>query len=503
VRWWLNENYSHNSFLNSVQEFALKVFTKENSHWVGRVKIILMVDFEYPVDELAERAVLGAMIKDPESIPTVLEYLREEDFYFETHRLLFFVLYKLWEDKGKDWDDIVLKNYLERMGLQDKISMSLVYALAQEAAGGQLLFEAIRSVKEKAGLRRVIDLSIEMLKDVKGSPDLNLLVGKAMERLQEITLKHQPSVYYHVKEVANAVLEILDKKRNEERLITGVPSGFLDLDRLTAGFQPSDLVIVAARPGMGKSSFMLSMVLKIAFEEKLPLAVFSLEMGGQQLVLRMLSMISGVPLQNMRHGFLPDEDWNKVLRAALDLSSRDIYIDDSPSLSTTELRIKSRKLKKEKGVGIIFVDYLQLLKTPYRLANRQEEVAEISRNLKALAKELQIPVVALAQLSRQVEQRSDKRPQLADLRESGQIEQDADLILFIHRPEVYKKNPPPEEEGLAEIIVAKQRQGPTGIVKLAFDKDTTAFKSLPSSGSKIVEEYKPETDFPEDWDVDF
>ncbi len=463
-----------------------------------------MVEFEYPVDELAERAVLGAMIKDPESIPTALEHLREEDFYFETHRQLFSLLYKVWEDKGKDWDDIVLRSYLEKRGLQDKVSMSLVYALAREAAEGPLLFEAIRSVKEKAGLRKAIDVSFEMLKDVKSSSDLSLLVEKAIDRLQKIAEKHQPSGYSHVKEATNRVLEFLEKRRNTERLITGVPSGFIDLDMLTTGFQPSDLVVIAARPGIGKSSFMLSIALKIAFEEKLPLAIFSLEMSEEQLVLRMLSMISGVPLQNMRKGFLSDEDWEKVLRAALELSSKEIYIDDSPSLSTTELRIRSRKLKQENGVGIIFVDYLQLLKTPYRHATRQEEVAEISRNLKALAKELEVPVVALAQLSRQVEQRSDKRPQLADLRESGQIEQDADLIIFIHRPEVYKKNPPPEEEGLAEIIVAKQRQGPTGLIKLAFAKDTTAFKPFPSSGSKRVEEYNPEADLPvEDWDVDF
>jgi replicative DNA helicase len=462
-----------------------------------------MVEFEYPFDELAERAVLGAMIKDPESIPTVLEYLREEDFYIETHRLLFSVLYKVWEEKGKDWDDIVLRDYLVRMRVQDKVSMQFVYALAQEAAEGVLLYEAIRSVKEKAGIRKVMDLSIELLRTAKETPDLNLLVEKASQKLYDISQKHQPSVYYHIKEVSNRVLEFLDKRRNEERLITGVPSGFLALDKLTAGFQPSDFVVVAARPGMGKSSFMLSMVLNLAFEEKLPLAIFSLEMSKEQLVLRMLSMVSKVGLQNMRHGYLPDEDWEKVLRAALELSSRDIYIDDSPVLTTTELRIKSRKLKQEKGVGIIFVDYLQLLKTPYRGLSRQEEVAEISRNLKALAKELNIPVVALAQLSRQVEQRSDKRPQLADLRESGQIEQDADLIIFIHRPEYYKKNPPPEEKGLAEIIVAKQRQGPTGIIKLAFDKDTTAFKPLPSNS---VEAYKPEEDNGfslEDLDVDF
>jgi replicative DNA helicase len=459
-----------------------------------------MVDFEYPVDELAERAVLGAMIKDPENIPVVLEHLREEDFYFERHRLLFSVLYRVWDEKGRDWDDIVLKSYLEKRGLQDKISMEFVYALAQEAAEGQLLLEAIRSVKEKAGLRRVIDLSIEVLKDTKSSPDLGLLVEKAMHRLQEISEKYKPSEYYHVKEVANSVYEFLEMRRRADRAITGVPSGFLALDLLTTGFQPSDLVVIAARPGMGKSSFMLSIVLHIAFEEKLPLAIFSLEMSAQQLVLRMLSMLSGVPLQNMRQGFLSDEDWEKVVRAILELSSRDIYIDDSPSLSTTELRIKSRKLKQEKGVGIIFVDYLQLLKTPYRGATRQEEVAEISKSLKALAKELNIPVVALAQLSRQVEQRSDKRPQLADLRESGQIEQDADLIIFIHRPEYYKKNPPPEEEGLAEIIVAKQRQGPTGLIKLAFDKDTTMFKPLPYADGKNLEPYESEEE-EEDFDV--
>jgi replicative DNA helicase len=255
---------------------------------------------------------------------------------------------------------------------------------------------------------------------------------------------------------------------------------------------------------------MLSMVLNLAFEEKVPLAIFSLEMSKEQLVMRMLSMLSGVGLQNIRKGFISEEDWRKLLNSALELSSRDIYIDDTPTLSTTELRIKSRKLKKEKNVGIIFVDYLQLLRPPHRRSSRQEEVAEISRNLKALAKELEVPVVALAQLSRQVEHRSDKRPQLADLRESGQIEQDADLIIFIHRPEYYKKNPSPEEEGIAEIIVAKQRQGPTGIVKLAFIKDTTMFKSLSPtySGTKRVEPYEPEEteeeEFsPDDYDLDF
>jgi len=457
-----------------------------------------MMDFEYPVDELAERAVLGAMIKDPESIPAVLEHLREEDFYLETHRLLFSLLYKVWEDKGKDWDDIVLKGYLERRGLQDKISMSFVYALAHEAAEGPLLLEAIRAVKEKSGIRKLMDLSLEVLRDSKERPDLNALVERLSQRVYEIALKHQTSQFYHAKEVANSVLEFIDQRRKAERLITGLSSSFLDLDRLTAGFQSSDLVVIAARPGMGKSSFMLSIALHLALKENVSLAIFSLEMSKEQLMIRKFSMLSGVPLQNIRHGYVRDEDWEKIVKAALEISSREIYIDDNPNLTTTELRVKSRKFKKEKGVGVIFVDYLQLLKPPYRHATRQEEVAEISRNLKALAKELEVPVIALAQLSRQVEQRADKRPQLADLRESGQIEQDADLIIFIHRPEYYKKRPMPEEEGLAEIIVAKQRQGPTGLIKLAFNKDTTAFEPLPYAGG--VEPYKPEEKEEEDLD---
>jgi replicative DNA helicase len=461
-----------------------------------------MVDFEYPFDELAERAVLGAMIKDPENIPVVLEQVREEDFYFEEHRLLFSVLYKVWDEKGRDWDDIVLRNYLEKRGLLGKISMDLVYALALEAAEGPLLLEAIRSVKEKSGIRKLIDLSLEVLRGSKENPDFNALVERLSQRAYEIALKHQTSQFYHFKEALNTILEFIDQRRKAERLITGLSSGFLELDKLTAGFQPSDLVVVAARPGMGKSSFMLSIALHLALNERVPLAIFSLEMSKEQLAMRAVSMLSGVSLQNIRHGFVKDGEWEKIVKAALEISSREIYVDDNPNLTTTELRVKSRKLKQEKGIGIIFVDYLQLLGVPYRRSSRQEEVAEISKSLKALAKELNIPVVALAQLSRQVEHRSDKRPQLADLRESGQIEQDADLIIFIHRPEYYKKHPPPEEEGVAEIIVAKQRQGPTGLIKLAFNKDTTAFEPLPYAGG--VEPYKPyKPEKEEEEDLDF
>ncbi len=374
-------------------------------------------DLEPPYDELAERAVLGAAIVDPETMPTILESLREEDFYVEKHRLLFSLLYRVWEDKGKDWDDIVLKDYIEKRGLKDKLDMGFIYALAEEAATGPLLEEAIRSVKERAGLRRLMELSLSILRGIKEEPDLTSLLDLLNAKLIEISEKHLISQYWHIREVARIVIEIIEKHRKQEKLITGRATGFLDLDTLTTGFHPSDLIIVAARPGMGKSSFMLSMAMNMSLQEKVPVAIYSLEMSKEQLVMRALSMLSGVPLQNIRRGFINEEDRNKLISSALDLSKCEIYIDDTPGLSTTDLRIKTRKLRKEKGVEVVFIDYLQLLRSSTRRSSRQEEVAEISRNLKALAKELNIPVVALAQLSRQVEHRADKRPQLADLRE--------------------------------------------------------------------------------------
>ncbi len=462
-------------------------------------------DLTPPHDELAERAVLGAIIADPEVMPLVLEHLREEDFYFELHRLLFSVLYKVWEDKGKDWDDIVLREYIEKRGLKDRISMEFVYALVEEAAGGSLLEEAIRNVKEKSGLRKLMELSLDVLKSIKQEPDFGEILDRLNSRLIDISEKQFVSQYYHIREVANEALEIVERYRKEERVITGITSGFFELDNLTTGFHPSDLVIIAARPGMGKSSFMLSMALHMAKEEKKPVVIYSLEMSRHQLVLRALSVLSGIPLQNIRRGFIKDEDMEKLISSALDLARCEIYIDDSPTLSTTDIRVKTRKLKKEKNVSTVFVDYLQLVRPPSRKSSRQEEVAEISRNLKALAKELDIPVIALAQLSRQVEHRSDKRPQLADLRESGQIEQDADLIIFIHRPEYYKKHPAPEERGIAEIIVAKQRQGPTGIVKVAFVKETASFKPLSPSAPSLAPSVEPyeEEEFEEELDLDF
>jgi replicative DNA helicase len=464
---------------------------------------MLSINIKPPYDEAAERSVLGTMLVDPENIPTVLEYLSEEDFYLEEHKLLFSIIVKLWQEYGTGWDEVVLRDYIRKQGLEDRLPYHWIVSIYEEAAPLSTLESACRIVKEKAGLRALLDLSMDLIKEIKESQDFNSVIETAQSKIFEISEKTTVTHYHHIKDVAREVVNMVENFRKTERLVTGLSTGFAELDVMTTGFHPSDLVVVAARPGMGKTSFMLSIVQHVALSEGKPVAVFSLEMSKEQLVMRILSSMAEIPLHKLRSGYITDEERDRLFSAALEISRAEIYIDDSPSLTTTELRVKARKLKKEKGVEFVAVDYLQMLRSPVRKSSRQEEVAEISRNLKALAKELSIPVLALAQLSRQVEQRSDKRPQLADLRESGQIEQDADLILFLHRPEYYKKNPSPEEKGIAEIIVAKQRQGPTGIIKVAFIKDFAKFASLATppqeAETEIFEEESPE----EDYDLDF
>lgn len=305
--------------------------------------------------------------------------------------------------------------------------------------------------------------------------------------------------FVHIKSAIEECLEFIHMARQSDRLVIGLPSGFIDIDTLTTGFHPGDLVVVAGRTGAGKTGFMLSMAVNLAFTMEVPVAIFSLETSKFQLSLRMLSILSGVPLRNLRMGFLSDEVWSDVVLVGTELAQSPIYIEDSPRLSVAELREKSKRLREEKGIEIIFVDYLQLLRVPLRRTTRQEEVADIAMELKAIAKELKIPVVALSQLSRRTEQREGKRPQLMDLRDSGQIEEVSDIVLFIHRPSAHKLSSQREE--VAEIIVAKQRQGSTGIVKLVFDKETTEFEPLSSSNSKRIEEYNPED--LEDFDLDF
>jgi len=305
--------------------------------------------------------------------------------------------------------------------------------------------------------------------------------------------------FWHIKAAIEEGLEFINMARDSDRLIHGLHTGFIDIDMLTTGFHSGELVVVAGRTGVGKTGFMLSVAVNLAFKMEVPVAIFSLEASKFQLSLRMLSILSGVPLRNLRMGFVSDEVWSDIVLVGTELAESPIYIEDSPRLTIAELREKSKRLREEKGIEVVFVDYLQLLRVPLRRTTRQEEVADIAMELKAIAKELNIPVVALSQLSRRTEQRKGKRPQLMDLRDSGQIEEVADIVLFIHRPSAYKLSSQREE--VAEIIVAKQRQGSTGIVKLVFDKETTEFEPLSSSNSKRIEEYNPED--LEDFELDF
>ena len=447
-----------------------------------------------PCEESAERAILGSMIEIPDNIPVVVEQLKENDFCVEEHRKLFRVLVELWSDQGSSWDINVLKNYIKKKGLDQDITPEFLDTLVFEACPPEVLDQVCQIVKERSAQRAVIELGLELIQKGKEIKDFHELIEEVQLKVFSIAESATSAEFYHVKDVAEEVIELIKRFKSSERLITGIASGFTELDKMTTGFHPGDLIVLAARPGMGKTSFMLSVAYNVAKDEGKPVAIYSLEMSKEQLVMRLLSMIAEVKLSHIRSGYISDEEMDKIIGAAMELSKYDIFIDDTPSITTTDLRIRSRKLHKERGIEFIAVDYLQLLRPPIRKSSRQEEVAEVSRNLKALAKELKIPVMALAQLSREVEKRSDKRPQLADLRESGQIEQDADLILFLHRPEYYKKNPSPEERGIAEVIVAKQRQGPTGVVKLAYIKEYTKFASLDTA---VMEEEEIKDDFSE------
>lgn len=455
-------------------------------------------NIKLPCEESAERAVLGSMIEDPENIPIVVEKLKENDFCVEEHKKLLSVLLELWFEKGSAWDINVLKDFIKKKGLGNELTEDFLESLVLEAAPPDALEEVCRIIKERSAQRAVIELGIELIHKGKEIKDFHQLIEEVQRRVFAIAEGATTAEFYHVKDVAEEVIKLIERFRNSERLVTGIASGFIELDKRTTGFHPGDLIVVAARPGMGKTSFMLSVVYNIAKEEGKPVAIYSLEMSKEQLVMRLLSMIAEVKLNNIRSGYISSEEMDRIMAAAMELTKYDIYIDDTPSITTTDLRIRSRKLRKEKNIEFIAVDYLQLLRPPMRKSSRQEEVAEVSRNLKALAKELKIPVMALAQLSREVEKRSDKRPQLADLRESGQIEQDADLILFLHRPDYYKKNPSPEERGIVEVIIAKQRQGPTDVVKLAYIKEYTKFASLETP---IHEEESVKDDFSEIMEV--
>ena len=342
-----------------------------------------------------------------------------------------------------------------------------------------------RIVKEKAVLRKLIETSTNIVtQSYEDRQDVDGLLDEAERAIFQIAENRVRPSFYPIREIVKSSFKTLEKLFEKKELVTGIPSGFKDLDLTTAGFQPSDLIIVAGRPSMGKTAICLNFAEYAAIEKRIPVAVFSLEMSKEQLVLRMLCSEARVEGTRIRTGFLSESDWPKLTLAAGNLSDAPIYIDDSPALSILELRAKARRLKSEHGLGMLIVDYLQLMRGRTMVESRQQEISEISRSLKALAKELNLPVIAVSQLSRRSETREDKRPQMSDLRESGAIEQDADLILFIYRDEVYNRSEDNPNRGKAEVIIGKQRNGPTGKIDLAFLDKFTAFKDLYSGPSE-------------------
>lgn len=425
----------------------------------------------------AEQSVLGAILIDNDAMNKVLEILGEKDFYRETHRLIFFSMIELYE-KNHPIDLVTLTDHLRSRGELEAVGgatylASLVNAIPTSAN----VRHHSRIVYEKALLRNLIEASTEILSQgYEGTRDVDDLLDYAEQRIFSLSERKIRPSFFHIREIIKDSFETIERLYEKKEMITGVPSGFIDVDERTSGFQPGDLIIVAGRPSMGKTSFCLCVAQHLGTELREPVAVFSLEMSKMQLVLRMLCSEARVDAHKLRSGFIGRADWAKLTTAAGRLAEAPIFIDDTPAISVLEMRAKARRLKAEHGLKMIIVDYLQLMRGRRNADTREQEISEISRSLKSLAKELDIPVIALSQLNRAVESRGEKRPLLADLRESGAIEQDADVIIFIYRDELYHKTE--ENAGRAEINIGKQRNGPTGIVNLAFIDKYTRFENL-------------------------
>lgn len=428
-----------------------------------------MLSRPLPQNIEAEQAVLGAVLIESTVINQVLEILIPEDFYKEAHRKIFNSMIDL-DRENKPIDLLTLFDHLKSNGnlLEEVGESSYLTYLTELVPTTENVNYYAKLVKEKSIIRKLVMAASDIAhRGNDENIDLDEFIDRAEQTILDIAQNKIKPSFYDSRELAVKALEIIEQLHARKELITGIPTGFEKLDYLTSGLQPSDLVIIAGRPGLGKTSLTLNIAAYAAMEHGISIGIFSLEMTKEQLMLRMLSNKSKVNYSNIRSGYIKDEDLEKLVHAADELGQAKIYIDDTPAISVLEIRAKTRRQKRDKGLDMIIVDYLQLMRGSRRVESREREIAEISGSLKALAKELSIPVIAVSQLSRQTETRSDRRPQLADLRESGAIEQDADLVLFIHRADVYRKDPE-EKDGIAEIIIGKQRNGPTGTVKLAF-----------------------------------
>ncbi|MFA5353506.1 MAG: replicative DNA helicase [Thermodesulfovibrionales bacterium] len=434
------------------------------------------VDRLPPQNIEAEQSVLGAIILDNEALSRAVESLSPEDFYKETHRRLYGAMLSLYE-KNEPVDIVTLTDYLRRSNEIDAVGgVSYLSFLANGVPTSANIKYHAKIVREKALLRALIRTATQIATDVyEENRDADEMVDHAERLIFDIADRRTKTSFASMREVIKDTFKMIEHLYDRKEAITGTPSGFKDLDEMTSGFQPGDLIIVGARPGMGKTAFALNIAQHVAIEMKEPIAIFSLEMSKEQLAMRMLCAESLVDSSHVRKGFISKQDWPKLTNAAGRLAAAPVFIDDSSAITVLEIRAKSRRLKMEHGgLSLIVVDYLQLMRSRGTFERREQEISEISRSLKALAKELKVPVIALSQLNRAVESRGEKKPNVADLRESGAIEQDADLIIFLYRDEVYNKNNP-SNKGKAEVIIAKQRNGPTGTVNLTFLGDSTRF----------------------------
>ena len=425
----------------------------------------------------AEQLVLGAMLIDPEIIPLVVGMLQPEDFFREGHRVIYQVIMDLY-DREEPLDLISLteelrkQNELERAG-----GLTYLAFLFSSVPTSVSVEHHAAIVKEKALLRALINVSNRIMhRSYEGREDVQDLLSEVEHRITEISQRGVVRPFKSLREILLEIYDRLQQLQEQENRATGLPTHYVDLDRLLGGLQPGELILLAARPAMGKTSLALNISQNVSLRTKQPVAIFSLEMAKEQLVQRMLCAEARIDQSRFRTGQLADEEWVRLTQAMGLLAEAPIYIDDTPSITVSEIRAKARRLKGEHGLGLLVVDYLQLIHTSRRSENRTQEISEISRSLKALARELEVPVMALSQLSRAVEQTQDKRPNLSHLRESGALEQDSDIVLFIYRHDYYFTDS--EKPNIAEIIVAKHRNGPTGSVEMAFLKEYTKFVNL-------------------------
>ena len=438
----------------------------------------------------AEQSILGGILLDNQALNTVLEVLTRSDFYNEGHRKIFDALVDL-SDRGEPCDIVTLSSNLkDRQALEAVGGMAYLSLLVENVTSAANIAYYARIVKEKAILRGLITTATEILhKTYNAGTDIDSVLDEAEHAIFEISENKIRPSFHKIKDIVKDNFRELERLSERQDLITGVPTGFDKLDEITSGLQRADLIIIAGRPSMGKTAFALNIAQNAALKSGIGVAVFSLEMAKEQLVFRMLSSEAKVDSQRLRKGFLGETDWKKLVKASGDLSEASIYIDDSPAITVLEMKAKARRLKADPDtrLGLVILDYLQLMRSSGSKESREQEISEISRSLKALAKELNVPVVALSQLNRKVEDRTNRRPQMADLRESGAIEQDADVIAFIYRDEVYNKADDNPEKGIAEVIIGKQRNGPTGTVKLAFLEKYTCFENLARGDARSVE----------------